>query len=521
MGWSGRLATLTRRGTRDAFTMDFVAGRHGRFLIAVTPGDSLYDFTLTVGDGGAPRGPFDIAVNGEPVVRGVTTAAGEFRAVAGRARAPRGVIEWSFDADSCATFAVCGLQLAGPPGAELARLSAMAAGGLTIPPPDSLTVLRPGDYLPQIERWCDFLMHERPGEGGFSPVGAWYQDAYAVRALMAASRLTNRADWRDAALERLDRFVAAQRPDGNWLTRYLPEPPCGTTPDTTSANLADIGVMTQTLIIGAAQADSSRRVRYLESARRYVDQVTRPWQLPDGSFPNGRWEGNEHLHPYTVATATQAGTLLLLAAAEGRPEDREAGDRAMTWLASSIEPDGLMAFHAHNLPGVARRDPRAFGESYYVIEALAIGQRYVRDPAVRGKITAALDRLIAGPAGLRSTAVHDYWWSPVPFDLWGASKMPGLPGVLSMMDDAGTAAWRTAALPRMAAWLADPALGRAIGVGAPGASETGEYSLFATSLASLSLSAMIDPTSVIPWPGQRIWAIDAPGPRRGYPTKRG
>jgi hypothetical protein len=492
---AGQVRDIHRRGSQDPLLSDGVESEDAVFLVAVDPPGAAYRLRLTLGDPYLPRGPVTIRVNGVVVADSMVTEAGATTEVACEARARDGLIAVRLSA-GCRGFLLAALALEGPDGAVLARLlPTFPSRTAAVPPAESLTVIDAQAREALLRRSADFLLEHRPKTGGFSYHGAWYQNAYSIRTLIAASRILTDTAYATTALETLDWFAALQRPDGNWNSSYYGSQKCaGHGPDYNppSANLADIGTMTGCLAVVAPFVDGDRRDLYLTAAITYAEKVSLPNQLPSGAFPNRQWDGRDTFHPYTVATATQVASLSALHDATGDSRFLEAAERGARWLARlSFLPDGRLSLHPHDRDTVLVRKATSFGDAFYVAEALISAHHTTCDTELRAEIELALDRWMFGDLGLQSEAQHGYWWPPD--EPWSDSKMGGMIYVLARHPRRNTDPALSEWLGRALAWMSDPGACRLIGVMAHPADTLGGYALPATGFAGVGIAAAIDP----------------------------
>ncbi|TPW17361.1 MAG: hypothetical protein FD129_412, partial [bacterium] len=184
----------------------------------------------------------------------------------------------------------------GPAGAR--RIDIFPAGDPTIgpiPTIDSLATIDRAGLELQLRRDAEFLMTERLSDGRFSSQGAWYQNSFPVRTLLAGHELLGVPAWREAALELLDEFVAGQLPNGNWHASYADVKHCPKSPpDTSSANLADVGSMTLAVALAATQVEEPRRSRYRAALVRYADSISLPNQLAEHRLSLPLHRGDRH-----------------------------------------------------------------------------------------------------------------------------------------------------------------------------------------------------------------------------------
>lgn len=504
--WSyGWAAGMTRNQTRegaDPALSDFVEGFDADFVVGVDTPDSLYRITLVFGDVERAREAVEVLDGDQPLGRCAATSAGQWDSltVALRAAGPRLTIR--LRAAGCVPFALCRMRIDGPHRARLGRLMAPAPARDPAPPVDSLAAGGPEATRARLRELCDFLLSHRPRDGGFSFTGAWYQNAYPVRALLAGGKLLGEPAYIEAAAATLGRFAAAQLPAGNWYSTYFGPASCPqpVQSDTMSTNLADVGAMALALAVGAG-SDQARGGSWRAALVSYADSVVLPAQLADGAFPNGQWRGRDYRDPYTVATATQTSFLYALAGLTGEARYRAAADRAAAWLAGSVLADGRVNFRGHRHRAAEAVEVVAFGDLYYVMEALTWSARRSRAPATARAAREALDRYLFGTAGLASMARHDCWWPDIPGGAWGASKAGGMIAVLAEANAATPRPRLERWIGNTLRWIATPDLASRIGVTADPLQPGGEFSLAATGFAGLGLAAAIDPDLVIPHGG--------------------
>jgi hypothetical protein len=490
--WSeGMVREVRRESTDDRWFGDFIEGEDAVFVVAVDPPDSVYRLIVTLGDPERPRGPVTLFTDDRVVADTVTTGMGERREIAFEAAARNGFLRVRLQATECSGFAVNGIQVSGPAGAIVGRLFPLPSKIMVVPPPESLRPITTEDALLLLRDMCDFLITNSPRLGGFSYHGAWYQNAYPIRTLMAGSLLLGNPAYAEAAVACLDWFVSRQGADGNWLSAYFWSSACDSVaePDSSSANLADIGTMTACLSMVAPLVDPPRAERYLRAAELYARKVSLPNQLPDGAFANRRWSGKDSLLPYSIATATQTMSLQALFNATSNPEYRAAAEKGAGWLADrSFLPDGRVGLYSHDRSAVVAQPAERFGDVFYIAEALTFVYPATVDDSLRSSIEAGFDRWLFGEKGLRAVADYGYWWPSS--DPWSDSKMGGMLHVLAThprSDDPVIRDWLRNGL----AWIADPARRQTIGVTACPADAFGTYALAATGFSGLGVAEAI------------------------------
>lgn len=511
--WMGGMTRQkTRAGQPGPYLCDFIEGEDATFAVAVQPADAEYRVVVTLGDPEEARGPIDVIVNGVNVAPGVVTAAGEATDVGCEIVPEAGRVTVRLRARDCRSFAAVGLAVYGPKGATVGVLFPRNDPRSPVPPPDSLKTLGRSGTVRTLGRYCDYLLAHQPSDGGFSYSGAWYQNAYPVRTLLAGGRLLNEPRYREAALHCLDRFANAQVGSGGWISYYFGKEGCelSATSDTSSANLADIGTMSLCLALAVPHAGEERRARYLRAVTHYADSLVLPNQLDDGSFPNLKYAGRDFRHAYSVATATQAASLAALYAVTKDDRYLFAAERAGEWLANMFFEDGQVGFFPHDQNRQLMTASDAFGDLFYMVEGLTWVGHYSKNPDTRALIRQALDRYVWASQGIAARTVHGYWWAPA--SLWGSSKTGGMLYVLLQYRELGCRDPRLRKwIPRALAWLGDEGLAHRTGILAHPSSPTGEHAMVATGFAGISVAAFLDPNVLLPAP--RDWRMTAARPR--------
>ena len=518
-GFTGGMVRLVNRDLKKygTFLADFIEGDDAWFLVSLATSGNCR-FVITFGDPQMARGPVRIEVPGSGSISGITTKAGEYVDVSFEVPPVAGKAAVRIRGDNCGSFAMPGLSVYAMPGSRLAydmfKPESMIEASDRAPAVSMAAADTTGrqkaalDLLHQIS-W--FLMRNRMNEGCFSTRGAWYESAYSTRALLAAGRFFGQAAFTDAAFDCLDRFQSEQLPGGNWASHYFGKRGCtlakAEQKDPESANLADVGTMVLAMITSSSEADSARRERYLGSARRYLDTMVLPNQLPGGSLPNLRHIGVEHRVPYSVATAVQAAVLSAAYGETGDARYQAAADSAARFLLAGFQPDGKYLFYRHDHPQPSPIKYIRFGDMFYVMEGLLWVRRFTKDDNLAAEIEKKLESFLYGTGGISGYRVSAVLWKPD--DDWEASKAGALLFILNEFEQLvekrpesisklramnDTKAWITDYL----AWLSDPRQSATLGIGIDPGSSKGTFAFPASGFAGLGIASTIDPSAVYP-----------------------
>ena len=277
---------------------------------------------------------------------------------------------------------------------------------------------------------CDMLVASQQPGGLFDPnSAAWWEAAYGVRALLAGHRVLGEPRYLLAAVRTLDAFVEQQEEDGGWSAL---ERGRQAAPDSASRNLADLGTITACLSIAAEIAPEPRAGRYAAAHRRYLDSFASRHELPGGAYRNGLYRGIDLLHPYTIATATQAVSLAAAYRAGGDPLRLARAEAAARYLMRDWGEDGRPVFHPHDRPETIRPASTAFHDLYYILEALLWVHGTSADESLRAEIRATLRKYLYGEWGLLTQLGETVWYPPTA-GRWAADKSNGMLGLLIEM----------------------------------------------------------------------------------------
>ncbi len=506
--WTGGLVRAVDRGpAAGPYFGDFIEGSDATFVVGVAPG--RYRVRLSLGDPRSPRGPMDVELNGRPLASGLTVPPGESRDVVGDTQPGTGRIAVRITAADCGAFAAAGLAVyraSGDPvpaGPVLRPLFPPGASGETQPVPWAHDGRARTEARTVLRGYCEFLLGRRPDEGCFAWSGNWYESAFPLRMLLAASAVLDDPGLADAAGDCLDRFVDEQHDDANWSSQYFGRRGCPVVPaDAVSANLADVGTVSLCLALAASVSLEPRRSRYLRSAAAYADRMVLPHQLPSGAFPNLLYQGHEYTAPYSVATGVQASSLAGLFLATGDARYRDASVRAGLFLAAACRPDGKVVFYDYRRTANVAEDPFGLGDYFYVIEGMLWAAKVAGGPSA-DTLHAAVGRVLRGPRGVATWESNRAWWYPQK--PWEESKRAGLLYLLELYQAGGPEDPRVRSLAgKLAAHFADPGYADRFGIGADPGSPRGRFALTATGMAGLGMIAFLEPERLFPGsPSQR------------------
>ncbi len=374
-----------------------------------------------------------------------------------------------------------------------------------------------------LETYCDWIISQLPKFD--KPPFEWYFLFYPMRTLLMGAQLLNRKDYAEATWPYLDHYVEEQLPNGALTSNFRGQPAaemsqqdiedlltCG------KLNLADNGSNVHGLILGAVtMTDKKRRTRYLEAARKWLDDWTPIWRLRTGAYGNGIWEGHKLNGPYTMAmNVCSAQAAYTLVTGEER-HIRNAEKFAMFQCDHWHELGVPIRFNLYPRP-----DDKSFcgdfARIYYLFEALLWTWHVSRDKAVRKRIAQRLKQWIDADLIKRWPADRDW------FDMnkcvcqvydeeytdsglgvrfyWQACKAAGMSGLLSYyvnnIEDRADLRNRVA---RGGRYLSNPLKARMLAVMADDVEPT--FCMQATGFGGLGVAEALKPSSTFLAYGKR------------------
>lgn len=455
-------------------------------LILVGVSQGKYAYTFTFYDRESNHGPFDILVNGKPVISGILTRAGEESRITA-------VCEAEYDRLDVTLLPQKGADCI----LNAFELDALDGGGLkdVFPgqPSDfsgGIAALEKADKLAPLDRirvLADWICDQRQPDGyigdvwganenggGGTPV--LYASSFPVRALLAAYALLGEKRHYDAAMRVIDLIVSEQLPNGAFLDHHTGVPTCRLTPEKqmdyiTNARkpMSDVGSVIAAILTAAHYADGERRTLYTNSAKAFADGWAVRARMISGAFSDGQGLGDS---VYSVATAIQATAHALLYRVSGEEKYLEVAERAIKYLLNDYRPDGSLYNRVPDLTWestyLARLYPNyAFGHLYYIEEGLITTCMHTHDESLKARIQEALTARALGDKGFMKLVCKEDIWFPLQ-DTWNNAKQVGTVQTVNYLchlhpENEALDAFRR----RMLDVLCAPALSQRLGVGYP------------------------------------------------------
>lgn len=291
----------------------------------------------------------------------------------------------------------------------------------------------------RLEAICEWLLNHRDSDGFMGDFESnkrlWYTASYPIRTLLAQYDITGNSLYLNAATQIVDRFVEEQAPNGGFFQTFFGVPTAKRTVSEFEAlyaanwmNLADVGSMVAALIAAAHYVDGERKIAYTNAARRYLDDWVKPRIQPNGGVKNG-WLGaqGEAQNIYSVSTAMTALSMAMFYNLTGEECYLQQAGKTVSFLLDDWGEDGTIRKWNFDTeyPGEGYRlPPYAFGDSFYVFEALSALATLTSDDALRYRIYQSLKKSIYGSQGLLHFQGDKPWWSLQ--SIWHNSKSAGM-----------------------------------------------------------------------------------------------
>lgn len=273
----------------------------------------------------------------------------------------------------------------------------------------------------------DALIERQRSDGSFAQQEArWWQAGFAVRAWVGAHRILGDERYLAAAVRTMDRFADEQQYHGGWCAWFWDSVPADMR---NSYNTADIGSISACLAILAPHVDPERTARYLAAQRRYLESFLPRFDLGDGSFSNGWFDGTLHELPYSVATATQAVNLTAFYQATGEKAFLRRAEQAASLLVTDWKPDGRAILRPHDVRNARMLSATQFHDLYYLLEGILWVFNNTEDETLRDATRGVLTHYLQGEKGLLAeVAVSDPWTEVVRGE--SVPKSRGMLGIL-------------------------------------------------------------------------------------------
>ncbi len=246
---------------------------------------------------------------------------------------------------------------------------------------------------------CDYLVRYQLSTGLFDhESAAWWKASICVRTLLAGYELFREPRYLAAARKALDAFIAEQEEDGGWCAfsrAQQPDTPCD------RRNLADLGSMTSCLsMVGWFLKDEPSSKRYTDAHERYLRGFAASHEAAGGSYRNGVYQGRNWEWPYTVATATQATSMISYYRAVSDTTILRRAEKAAWFLLLDWGTNGQPAFHSHDIREAVRLRATEVHDLYYMLEAILFVARSTKDPVLLDAARMTLRNYVLGEKGL-------------------------------------------------------------------------------------------------------------------------
>lgn len=447
--WINELSNRWHSETLPSPYRDIVFGREGEFRIGLLQGE--YCFELHFFDPNEDWQPFEVSFGAATKADKMFCGEVYQRAVITYKKAEKlihkvtvnhkgGVLAISFKGISGGSFFVSGLKVFGKEGAALERMYEEAPLDI-LPEIDEVNKNSRNSPLEMLKNVCDWICDKRLPDGFVGDFEGgkrlWYTASYPIRTLLAGYELFEDEEYFNAAVHLLDLLVSEQMPEGSFTQAYR----CKKTENCSSIeldevrktnwmNLADVGSMVAVLAVACKYAKGERRVTYLASVKRYLDDWALRFNTPNGGFTNG-WVLRFDEKVYSVSTAASALTLGVYAKLTGDRKYLKIAENAALLLAKNWNENGKNwnFIYDNTYPGHDHyQGANEFGDGFYTAEALSALLALSDSKEVRASLFNALRRYLFGSEGLIALKKDQSWWSLQ--NIWHNSKSAGNPILL-------------------------------------------------------------------------------------------
>jgi hypothetical protein len=337
---------------------------------------------------------------------------------------------------------------------------------------------------------CEYLVRNQTSSGLYDfESGAWWKASIAVRTLLAGYDLFRDPRYLASARRTLDAFVAEQAGDGGWCG-FSRIQQAGTPCD--RRNMADLGSMTACLsMIGRFLGREDARV-YIAAHERYVRDFVSKHEAAGGGFRNGIYEERDWEWPYSVATATQATSLVSLYHATRDTTALRRAEKAAWFLLLDWETNGQPKFHPPDIPETVRLRATEIHDIYYLLEGILFVSRATKNPVLLDAARLTLRNYILGERGLLSEL--DSGWFSSASDPATLAKSCGMLAILvDARDLIGADPLLDKTIDAATGLLCSPATREAYRVLASPYAKPGDPAITCTSFAGLSFAEVIRP----------------------------
>ena len=350
----------------------------------------------------------------------------------------------------------------------------------------------------------------------------WYMAFYPLRTLMLAGKLLNRPEYFDVALPYFDTYVDEQLPNGAFTSNFRNQKGSEISHEDFvyqmlhgRLNLADNGSNSQALIQAAMLCgDEDRRVRYLAAVKKWFDNWTLIFALPNGAYGNGFWSGQKPCSPYSMA-ANVCSAFSAYTLATGDEEYINYAEKFIMFLCDHWLEDGRpIRFNSYPVESNGVVDD--FARMFYLLEAMCWTHLVSKKPEVRARIEERLRQWLLTETGIfrQWHPQHSFFncrhgenrYSHVPEGMystklevrvmWELAKANGILHCFSyirenMFDDPEI----STRYERGIKFLSHPLKARSTGICCEPEEAYGAFAVQATGFAGLSLAEAIKPGS--------------------------
>lgn len=280
-----------------------------------------------------------------------------------------------------------------------------------------------------LKLYCDWLLIQQDGDffncrEREKDVHEWYMVFYPIRTLLITGVILKNEDYLKTAEKYVDTYITEQLPNGAFTSNYRRKNTKSLSKSeffeilrNGKVNLADNGSNVMGIIQAAACFGGSKKNKYINAAKKWLDNWVPIWALPEGGYGNGIWCGHKLNSPYTCAMANVSTAMAAFSRLTGEREYIENAEKCMEYQCSKwMDEDDGRPINLDCYPSPFQSVLTDFGHSFYLMEGLCWTHSVSDNNHIKSLIESRLKQWIFGEKGLLSQ------WTNSWFDFMAVSN---------------------------------------------------------------------------------------------------